>query len=64
MSSDTSKSTMERDLKNKVAIVTGGADGIGFAICEKYLEGGVKAVIILNIDDKKGSKAVKNQKKE
>lgn len=50
---------MERVLKNKVVIVTGGADGIGYAICEKFLEAGVKTVIIIDIDDKKGSEAIK-----
>ncbi|XP_026324949.1 15-hydroxyprostaglandin dehydrogenase [NAD(+)]-like [Hyposmocoma kahamanoa] len=48
---------------NKIVIVTGGADGIGYAICEKFLKSGAKAVIIVDIDDKKGSEAIKNLSK-
>ena len=32
-------------LKNKVAIVTGGTRGIGFAIVKKYLENGATVVL-------------------
>ncbi len=32
-------------LKNKVAVVTGGTRGIGFAIVKKYLENGAKVVL-------------------
>ena len=39
------------DLKNKVAIVTGGAQGFGFAITEKFLASGAK-VLIWDIDEK------------
>lgn len=34
-----------KDLKNKVAVVTGGASGIGFAICRRFGEEGMKVVI-------------------
>lgn len=33
------------DLQNKVAIVTGGASGIGLATVEAFIEKGVKDVI-------------------
>ena len=46
------------DLKNKVAIVTGGAQGFGFAITEKFLASGAK-VLIWDIDDKEASVALK-----
>ena len=36
-------------LKDKVCIVTGGSGGIGFAICEKFLQEGAK-VILTSID--------------
>ena len=46
------------DLKNKVAIVTGGAQGFGFAITEKFLTSGAK-VIIWDIDEKEAKDALK-----
>ena len=33
------------DLKNKVAVVTGGARGIGLAICQRFLQSGAKVAI-------------------
>jgi NAD(P)-dependent dehydrogenase (short-subunit alcohol dehydrogenase family) len=43
-------------LENKVAIVTGGARGIGFAITKRYLTEGAK-VVIADIEEKAGSGA-------
>lgn len=37
-------------LKNKVAIITGGSRGIGFAIAEKFLKEGAKVVITASSD--------------
>ena len=51
------------DLKNKNAIVTGGAQGFGLNIAKKFLESGAK-VIIWDIDEnelKKASKLLNNQ---
>ena len=41
----------EFDLKNKTAIITGGAQGFGFDIAKRFLNSGAKA-IIWDIDEK------------
>nr|XP_026494851.1 15-hydroxyprostaglandin dehydrogenase [NAD(+)]-like [Vanessa tameamea] len=41
-------------LKDKIAIVTGGACGIGAAIIKEFLQEGVKHVAILDVDEKSG----------
>ena len=38
------------DLTNKVAIITGGAQGFGFAISERFIQSGAK-VIMWDIDE-------------
>lgn len=43
-------------LENKIAVVTGGSQGIGYAIAERFLRDKSK-VIIADIDDKAGQKA-------
>jgi len=43
-------------LENKVAVITGGSQGIGYAIAERFLREKAK-VIIADIDDKTGEKA-------
>jgi len=50
------------DLKNRTAIITGGAQGFGFDIAKRFLESGAK-VIIWDIDENellKASKELKN----
>ncbi|KAJ0182042.1 hypothetical protein K1T71_002764 [Dendrolimus kikuchii] len=48
---------MERDLRNKIIVITGGAQGLGLNIAEKFLQNDVKVVIILDIDSEKGAAA-------
>jgi len=43
-------------LDNKVAIVTGGAKGIGYAIVRRFLEEGAR-VVIVDVDDVAGARA-------
>jgi NAD(P)-dependent dehydrogenase (short-subunit alcohol dehydrogenase family) len=43
-------------LKGKVAVITGGAKGIGFAIARRYLEEGVR-VVIADVDEAAGARA-------
>ena len=35
------------DIENRVAVVTGGAQGFGLAITERFIESGAKVVICL-----------------
>ncbi|MBN9016648.1 MAG: SDR family oxidoreductase [Rhizobiales bacterium] len=44
-------------LENKVAVVTGAAKGIGYAIAERFLEEGAR-VVLADIDADRGSQAV------
>ena len=45
------------DIKNRVAVVTGGAQGFGLAITERFIESGAK-VVIWGIDENEAKKAV------
>jgi len=52
------------DLRNRTAIITGGAQGFGLGIAKRFLNSGAKA-IIWDIDEDELKKAVKildNQK--
>ena len=46
------------DLNNKIAVVTGGAQGFGLAITKKFIDSGAKT-IIWDIDKKKAENALK-----
>ena len=45
------------DLENRVAVVTGGAQGFGLAITERFIESGAK-VVIWDIDENEAKKAL------
>ena len=51
------------DLNNRVAIVTGGAQGFGLAITKRFIESGAK-VIIWDIDENETKKAIDNLNSE
>jgi len=45
------------DIENRVAVVTGGAQGFGLAITERFIESGAK-VVIWDIDENEANKAL------
>ena len=51
------------DLNNRVAVVTGGAQGFGLAITERFIEAGAK-VVIWDIDESAGKEAIDKVKSE
>ncbi|MDC3206305.1 SDR family oxidoreductase [Candidatus Pelagibacter sp.] len=51
------------DINNRVAVVTGGAQGFGLAITERFIESGAK-VIIWDIDENEVKKALDKVKSE
>ena len=51
------------DLNNRVAVVTGGAQGFGLAITERFIEAGAK-VVIWDIDENAAKEAIEKVKSE
>nr|XP_049699840.1 15-hydroxyprostaglandin dehydrogenase [NAD(+)]-like isoform X2 [Helicoverpa armigera] len=45
---------MDRNPKNKVVVITGGAGGIGYEMADQFLQNGAKAVILLDINEAAG----------
>jgi len=54
---------IQYDLNKRVAVVTGGAQGFGFAITERFIQAGAK-VIIWDIEEKSAKEAVEKIKSE
>ena len=50
---------MTKLLKNKIALVTGGAGGIGSAICKKLAEEGASVIVTYNSNAEKAENLVK-----
>ncbi|HJX84324.1 MAG TPA: SDR family NAD(P)-dependent oxidoreductase, partial [Candidatus Angelobacter sp.] len=46
-------------IQGKVVVVTGGANGIGRALCLKFAKEGAKAVVVSDIDKDHGMKVAK-----
>ena len=51
------------DLNDRVAVVTGGAQGFGLAITERFIEAGAK-VVIWDIDENAAKEAIDKVKSE
>nr|CAI5833676.1 unnamed protein product [Callosobruchus analis] len=49
---------MVYDIKGKIALITGGATGIGLAYGEELLKNGIEGLIIADINEKLGKEAV------
>ncbi|KAL3519800.1 hypothetical protein ACH5RR_017949 [Cinchona calisaya] len=49
-----------KKLHNKVAIITGGASGLGEATARRFAEHGARAVVIADIQEEKGQKVAES----
>ncbi|CAH2010514.1 unnamed protein product [Acanthoscelides obtectus] len=49
---------MVYDIKGKVALITGGAAGIGLAYGEELLKNGIEGLIVADVNEKQGNEAV------
>ena len=47
-------------IKDKIVVVTGGADGIGKALCERFHKDGAKAVVVVDLDREKAEAVAKS----
>src|SRR5216683_1824891 len=47
-------------IKDKIVVVTGGADGIGKALCERFHKEGAKAVIVADLNGDKAAAVAKS----
>ncbi|CAK1547378.1 unnamed protein product [Leptosia nina] len=53
---------MARDVKGKVVLVTGSADGLGLAMVDHFLKNGAERAIMLDFNEKKGLQSLENIK--
>lgn len=49
---------MDRCLKDKVVLITGGAEGIGYEIADNYLKQKAKVVILVDINLARGKETL------
>ncbi|XP_059051609.1 alcohol dehydrogenase 1-like [Achroia grisella] len=50
---------MARNITNKVVVITGAAEGLGLVMADNFLQKGAKTVVILDINEKLGTEAVR-----
>ncbi|XP_045771728.1 15-hydroxyprostaglandin dehydrogenase [NAD(+)]-like isoform X3 [Maniola jurtina] len=55
---------MAHDVKGKVVVITGAADGLGLAMTKSFLQKGAKLVISLDVNEKAGKEAEASLKSE
>ncbi|CAG4949265.1 unnamed protein product [Colias eurytheme] len=53
---------MDRDVKGKVVLITGSADGLGLTMIEHFLENGAKLAIMLDVNEKQGLQSLEQVK--
>ncbi|CAH2106001.1 unnamed protein product [Euphydryas editha] len=55
---------MNREVKGKVVVVTGAANGLGLAMVTSFLDQGVRFAILLDMDEQKGKESLANLKQK
>ncbi|XP_038211911.1 15-hydroxyprostaglandin dehydrogenase [NAD(+)]-like [Zerene cesonia] len=53
---------MDRDVKGKVVLITGSAEGLGLSMVENFLANGAKLAIMLDINEKQGLQSLERIK--